>query len=1488
MVKSIKKSFKYLIIFIGIIIALPTILGFVLRVPAVQTMLIRRITDHVSDELKSSVSVGDVNFQFFNKLNIKDILIKDQNNDTLLYTEELKTVIRKIDFRNKHISLGKVDFVNPVFALITDTAGTLNIKWYLDKMQAPGDTLKKAKSIIDINQAVIEGGRFSILDVTKPDGKAPIDLNKLHLSDINCIIEDFNIADDTTSFRIYDLGFRESNGFIVRRMNSDVEIAKNSIILTSAFINCDSSILNISRAGISADSSFSDFLNDVKLEITLDKSMVWFSDLQYFTPSAGGINESVWISGKISGTVSELRGRNIVLSWMDHTYLDCDFDISGLPEIENSFIYLGINTLRSNAKDLRKIDLPGNAKPVIPEIIDKLATFTFSGSFTGFTTDFVAYGKLRTSAGTIKTDISLRPEKPNKFRVNGLVSGTDIDLGYLTGKPEYLGSVSMKANINGTAYSLKKFSGNLSGLIDSVEVNKYIYRNISLNGIFTEKTWDGSVKLSEENIRMDVLGMFNFERELPEFDFTLNLANANLNRLNLDKEDTSSSLSMLLTANFSGSNIDNMDGEIKLINSRIRRYGNTLDLYNFSIRTFTENSMPAISLRTDYIDADIRGYYDFSSMGINLKRMLASVMPSRFIKPDIKNKLPENKFTFHINFKNTDRLNSFFRTGFLIEENSNISGSFLNDSLIWVKGEAKTFTFRNITFRNLSLDSKMAVAGSTIALRSSALSLPGQSDLKGFNINLGAKTDTFLLGIDWDNKEKVINSGRFVASGSFSRKENGNTLLSVNIDSTDIFVRNKLWSINKSSIALDSSSLRINRLFINNNEHSYLIDGSVSENPDDTLKVEFREIDISPLNYLAEKNVNEYTVPLGLKGELNGDVLLTGIYRNLLLVSNLRVSDFSLLESKYGELSVISAWDSEKKMAEIHAGNNLDGRKMVDINGWYDPSTRKISLDGAADKLPVDAMNPLLRVFASGIGGTATGKVNLSGEFKQLVLKGALMVEDASIKIDYLQTKYTLKDSIRFDRNKIIFNNVRLLDEKGKSAVLSGTINHRFFKDFTADLMINLNESMALNTRPKDNELFYGTAYGTGVTTIKSTASNITFDISARTDKNTRFFIPLNSSETVSEYTYINFIDPDAAADTAAKETVAIEKKTVPQTKLLLNFDLEVTPEAEVQLIFDSKVGDIMKGHGSGNLNIIINEKGEFKIVGDYVIEDGDYLFTLGNIFNKPFSVENGGTITFNGDVDNAEINIKAIYKLKASLSELLQDQRYDERIPVECHINLSGNLFNPIVGLDIFLPMADEATRTYLKNVITTEEELSRQFLYLLVMNSFYSNPSYGSSLTSSTTATGTSAMAVTTTEMVSNQLSNWVSQISKDFDVGFVYRPGYKNLNSNEVQLALSTQLLNDRVSINGNFDVRGTGGQNDNTDQLVGDFDIEYKLTENIRFKVFNRFNNPYTGRQADYTQGVGVFFKQDFNKFSDLFKKKISSDMKKEDEPEISGK
>jgi len=1486
MAKSIKKSFKYFIIGAGILITVAMMLSFIVRIPQIQTFIVKRITSHLSEKIKSSISVGSIDYRFFNRLNIKDILIKDKNYDTLLYSHDVTVGIGHIDTKGKLIQINRITLTDPVIALITDSAGEMNLIWYLNMLNSKNDTIQKKKSAVKIKELEVINGRFALIKRGAEKSRMPLDFSNLNLKGVDGIIEDIVNKNDTTTLHIGNLQFTEAGGLTVKRMSGNLLVSKTGIDFNSASVICDSSILNIDHVKIKAESpqSYKNFEKEVHIDIILDKSMLSTAEMKYFVPALKKMDVTVNLSGKVTGTVSELRGRNIEFSYGENTTLDCDFDFSGLPEIENSFMFLGINNLRTNAKDLEKIIKPGRAPLILPDILYKLGTISASGSFTGFTTDFVAYGKIRTDHGIISTDISLRPEDSNRFKITGLITGGSIALGELMENPEMIGNVSMRADVDGYAYSLKHFSGNLTGRIDSIELNRYKYRNIKLNGNFSENTWDGSINISEENIKMEILGMFNFSEKIPEFDFTLNLAKANLQKLNFDKNDTSSALSALLTANFKGSNIDNLDGEIKLLNSNLRKYNENLELYDFSIRTFAENEKPAINVRTDFVDADIRGYYNFADLGHAFKTAMARMMPSQFAFPPARETLIKNNFRFDVRFKNTDKINNFFRTGILLADKSALYGSVIPDSLLNIYLKTRSLSVNTSMFKDLSVDVNLIPSELNVRLRSSGFSILGQSELKGFSVDLETTPDNFIFGLNWDNKEEILNNGKFIAHGRFVKNdaESRATSLVIDIDSTDIYNRNNLWKISSSIIKLDSNAVNINKLAIKSKERYYLVDGKVSEDLSDTLKLEFKGIDISPLNYLAARKGQADMVPLSFRGRVDGDVLVTNIYKNPLLEVNLKVNKFSMLQSEFGDFSIVSEWNTEKKVADIRAFNNLEGKKMINISGYYDPGLKEINLTALADKMPVDALNPLLRIFASGITGTASGKINLKGPFQKLVLKGALMAENTSMKIDYLQAKYRLNDSIRFDKNAIIFKSVRLTDERGNPATLSGSVSHKYFKEYGADLMINMTDCMVMNTRQKDNEYFYGTAFASGVTTIKTGPSSLSFDISAKTGKNTRFFIPLNTSETVSDYSFITFVSPDTSAQ-ANVIAPAVKNPAPAALGMDLNFDLEITPEAEVQLIFDSKLGDIMKGRGTGNLNIGMDAKNNFRISGDYIIEEGDYLFTLGNIFNKPFRVEEGGKISFNGDIDDAEIDIKAIYSLKASLYEILQDERFQERIPVECQINLSGKLFNPVVDFDIYLPMADEATRSYLKNVITTEEELSRQFLFLLLMNSFYADPSYASTV-STTTTTGTSAMAVTTTEMLSNQLSNWLSQISKDFEVGVTYRPGYKEVNSDEVQLALSTQMFDDKVrlNVNGNFDMSGASSSANNTEQLTGDFDLEYKLTDKIRFKVFNRFNNPYTGKQAPYTQGFGLFFNQEFDKLSDLFIKKLKSEGKKEED------
>lgn len=1504
MLKSIKKSINIFIGTVAVLVLVLTVLFLLVRIPAVQTFVVKKAAGYISDEIKSKVSIGKIKFSFFNKLEITGILIKDQHNDTILYAPGITIGIRQINLKHNIIKLGKVVVNKPVVAFITDSTGLMNLAWYLNLFQKQKDSTSGKNSNFHINQIDISDARFSLINKYAPPSKTPLDLNNIRITGINAIVENLDVWKDSTSLDIYNLGATESSGFVVKKMSSNLLLYEHSILFRDVKVLCDSSIINADHVGIRVDSaaSYRRFMEEVKLDISLRKSLINSNDLKYFVAFLKDFNESFWLSGVVTGTVSELKGRNINLTYKNDTYLDCNFDFSGLPDIKNTFIFIDVNDFRSISKDIEQIKIPGKGYILLPEVLRKLGVVSFSGSFTGFTTDFVTYGKINTNKGIISTDISLRPSGSGSYMVKGLIRGSGIDLGSITDNPKLFGDLSMEANIDGTATSFEKFAVNLTGKIDSVEINNYKYRNIALKGLFTDKAWDGNIKVEDENIHMELLGMFDFSRKLPEFDFTMNLLKANLYKLNIDKSDTSCSLTVLLTANFNGNNIDNLDGEIKVLNSKFRRYSNDLDIYDFTIKAFATNNLPSISIRSDFIDANLYGRYNFASIGNIIKNKLAVLMPLKFEKPKTGGKLNDNNFVYDIRFKNTDELNKVFRTGIVLSENSLIQGSFFPDSIISVSGTTKSFSINNNIINNLSIEGSSVDTVVKVSIKSSSFNLSGLSELKNLALTFNSVPERFRFLVDWDNKEKIINKGTVIAEGAFEKKLAGqkNNILKIELLPADVYVRDTLWKINPSVILIDSNSVNIQKLSIRNNENYFLIDGAISENQSDTLRLEFNGINIGPLNNLYEKQMGNdpNMVRLALGGTLNGKISLTDVYRNFMFESDIRVKDFTLLGGHYGEVKIVSVWNNIKKVAEVIANNNFEGKKMFDITGFYDPGTRKADLTAKADKLPVDLLNPLLKVFASGITGTASGTVKFTGEFRNPVLTGALMGENGTIKINYLQTTYRFNDTIRFDKTGIKFNNIKVLDDKGNIATVNGTVSHTYFKNFGVDLTISIpgtNEFMVLNTRPKDSDLFYGIAYASGVTTIKSNGSVLSFDISAKTGKNTRFFIPLNTGLSATDKSFINFVDlnPDK------KETVTFVKIPQPNqtpTALEINIDLDVTPDAEVQLIMDPLAGDVMKGTGTGSLNINLNRKGEFKIYGDYFIEDGDYLFTLRSIFNKRFIVQNGGKISFNGNMADAEIDIKAIYKLKAPLYDIMPvglfpDEKLKESIPVECVLNLTGNLFNPVIGLEINLPTANEETRAYLRSMIKSDEDMSRQFAFLLVMNKFYADPMAG--FYQNTADIGSATMSVTTTEMLSNQISNWLSQISNDVDMRVVYRPGSSALpNSQEVEVALSTQILNDRVVINGNLDYGGsqsTTGTAPGYNAFSGAFNVETKITDKIHFKVFNRSNdNFYNDNGIQYTQGVGLFFRQDFYKLKDLFKKKEKSAMKKEEEAKINNK
>jgi hypothetical protein len=985
---------------------------------------------------------------------------------------------------------------------------------------------------------------------------------------------------------------------------------------------------------------------------------------------------------------------------------------------------------------------------------------------------------------------------------------------------------------------------------------------------------------------MDLMGRFDLEKSMPEFDFTMNLSRADLHRMNLISSDTLFNASALLTASFRGNRTDNIAGEIRLINSTLNNSNGELSIYDFLISALQVDGVNVLKLRSDFADAEVRGRYTFEAIPATIKRVLADLYPSRYpsaVKEE-EDEVPEADFTLSATIRKIDKLNEFMGTGLSIADGSRINGSLNSDrSEINIALRSGAITYAGTTLRSMNLSGFAGGGLLSVTLEADTVLLPDRSVLGNFTAKAGSHTDTLDLGLRWDNGDGGRTFGEVIARGFFSLNAMNRAFLTVSLLPTAVTVDRVPWSVSPARIVIDSTTAWFDNILVNSSNKYIRLDGKISPEPEERLTLTFEGLNLSYVNNLGSRDKrgrmekSPASPQMKIGGVMGGYITLSDIYEDFLFESNFSVRDFMLNENRYGLLSVTSEWNPQARVAEIHVFNDYEGSGYFDISGSYSPSLKKADLTVATNGMPLDVINPLVSAFASDVRGSATGVIRLQGGLKDVMLSGAVMARDASMKIDFLQTRYSFSDSIRFSQEGILFRNIRIFDELRNQGTINGMLSHRSFNDIGITLDINMENMMVLNTRSKDNEIFYGTAFASGYAGIRGNEERLSFNISARTAAGTEFFVPLNSSSSVSDYPYIVFTDP-SGNEAAAAERTSFTKQDQ-GSNLELNFDLAVTPEARVQLIMDATSGGVIRGTGSGNLNINLNSKGDLRMAGDYVISDGDYLFTLGNILNKRFVVEEGGTISWNGDIDDAVLDLKAIYRTKASLAPLsfayTDIDKLKERLPVECHLLLSDKLLNPAINFDIYLPTADEETRDYLRMAIDTEEELSRQFLYLLVMNSFYTDPALYSATgggaqipySPAETQDATILGMTTTTEMLSNQLSNWLSQISNDFDIGFNYRPG-DQLTDDEIEVALSTQLLNDRITLNGNLDVGGAQTK-ESTSRFSGEFTIEFRLTEMLRLKVFNRSNNILFYPVHPYTQGAGVFYRRDFDKLNDLF-------------------
>ncbi|MBW8333550.1 MAG: translocation/assembly module TamB [Prolixibacteraceae bacterium] len=1422
---------------------------FILQSPGVQTFLVNKLAEQFSRKYNTSVTVKGVSISFFNKIILEDVLIKDQKNDSLLYVQELVASINSFSIKKRTAGIDKLELNNTFLTIVSDTTGTSNYQFLVD-LFAKKDAPKTTDSLqFDFNMKRFEFNNASVKYTYQDSiGQHLIDLRNITLGVSDLELQYEKIAFLITQFQLNDHKDFYLEDFTARFIATSDSI--NLINLHALTSNSEITELNVMIEKKKRGTEFD--LKKMKVNIDLKKSRINLKDMGMMLPFLKGMEENVDVSGQISGTLADLKGKNIQLSMGNNTQLAFDLYLNGLPEIANTYMHIDLKQSFADFNDLSKVKLPDNfplQQLTIPAQLLQAGVVEYKGNFTGFLSDFVAFGTFRSKWGVLTTDLSFVPSDDEKLKINGKLKTVDFKLGELF-RSDLLDGITFNGDIKGILnQKTRNFSARVSGKIDSVFVNNYQYKNIQLNGDVLNKKFDGYLLVDDPNLKLRFDGKFDLNVPVPVFNFEMLLAKADLRAMNLDHKFKQSEISFALSANFSGSNIDNIDGLIHFTKGTYRNENDSVSFDNFDLKTFYENG-PVLQVRSDFLDADIRGQYEFHNLHHSVKKIIGKYLPSAGLT--FPAEVIENNFDFKLSLKDVNRFTRVLMPDLMMDRATidgtiNSENNTLTINALFPEIRYQTAIFHKFSF-NMNGNSKLDIHN-----KIEQVSL-GEK-FKVYNLSLISEAENNILDskLIWNNFDAVSYSGSLNTSAKFFEQKNS-PHVEVSVKPSRIYLADTLWQLNSALITVDSTLIKVNKLKLSNKGQSVTVDGSIDKSQENKLNFIFDQIDLNVLNNFVAGN-------LALKGNLNGSLSFLDVYERPLFLSDLEISGLSLLRHSLGTASVQSRLD--RSAGEINAEVLLksNDKNTLLAYGIYNPAKDSLSVNANFDQFSLLILQPLMGTSFSNFHGEATGKVHVYGKLNHIQHKGALYASNAGLMLSELQVNYTMNDSVKFEGDNIIFPQMRIYDDFGNSGIFSGSIQHRSFSKMVYDLSVRSDRIMAINTTSAINQQFYGKTFGSGNVRITGQGANVLITGVAQTERGTDMSIYLEYADEAQQYDFLTFVNPGNKSLEEKKKTPVIK------SDLQMRFDIRITPEAKAQLIYNSKIGDVIRAQGSSdNMQIYIDNNSNITMYGEYTVEQGDYLFTLQNVINKKFEIQRGGTIQWNGDPTNAVVDLNAIYRLKASLSELFANTYDDidsQRIPVLCKIELTRNLSNPDIKFDIELPSTEDRIKDEIKQYISSEEDMNKQMLSLLVLGRFYAT-GVNSNLAGST--------ASTAFELFSNQFSNWLSQISNDFDIGFNYRPG-DQISNDEVELALSTQMFNNRVSINGNIANNSSQKLNANNNSLVGDADVNVKLTQNgkLQLKAYNHANNNLIYETSPYTQGVGLSYREDFNDFEELWQK-----------------
>lgn len=1469
------------------------------------------------------------------KIEFENILIQKKDEwlgqNIVVGVSSLDLDANSINFSSKKVDITSLTIEDPFFSLFNYAS----LKPSSPQQKEPGETTTTVDSLLKWNSAgwlvnikklELKNGILKVDKYSERPVLASFDSKHIEFGNINADFTNLKWVKDSITAQLV-LQTKERSGFEVKNMEATIKMTPQEMEFAKLDITTNNSrIRNYFRMNYDDFSDMDDFIHKVKMHGEFDGSEIDSDDIAYFAPTLSTWKKNITLKGTIRGAVDDLVGKNLLIQAGKNTLLNGDITMTGLPDIEKTFIDFKANDFRTTYTDAVAF-IPAVRRITIPDL-RQLQYIRFNGSFTGFVRDFVTFGTIQTNLGVIKSDLNMKLPAGQPPIYSGAISTDNFRLGSFINDPD-IGSVSLSGSVKGRGFSETERKVTMDGKIRYVDYNGYRYTNIAINGNLDKKRFEGIASINDPEAEFTLNGLIDLNNKTPAFNFFADVKKANLKQLNLTKD--SIDFKGKFNLNFTGDNIDNFMGYANITDASIVRNGKRLPFDSLILSSQYIENVKKITVISNEFEGNITGNFSIRELPDAFRLFLHKYYPS-YIKPP-KN-IPENQsLTFDIVTQNAEDYIQLIDSSLSGFNYSHIYGSLdTRNSKLDLTATIPQFKYKKYNFYDINVDAKGNNDSLTVSGTASNINVSDSLNFPVAVFNISAKDDRSKVQITTEANQ-TINKASINAEVTTY-----NDGVKIEFNPSSFVLNGKTWTIDENGeVEFRRDIPAIGELVLREGNQEIRVRSVPSEKGSwNDLVVDLKKInlgDFAPL-FLPKNR---------LEGLVSGNLLVEDPTNNLYISSdNINVEGLRFDNDSIGEVKATASFNGKTSQLKVN-GKTVNEENNLTFNMdlfLADPEKQKNNLIAIQAKTyPLNILQRFIGTLFSDIQGYVTGNFDIKGEFDKLSVTGKGRLQNAGLKVNFTQCFYKIEDTeIELKTNEIDLDGIVLQDPvTGNPVYLTGGIEHNAFKNMFFDLVVSTRKPrttraednrpvLLLNTSYNDNEQFYGRVKGTGSFSLSGPESDMFMKIDAIASTTDSSLVTIPSSKSRES----------GIADFLVEKKYGHEmEETVLKSASNIIYDLDVTanPMVTVRVILDELTGDEIKGKGSGSLNIHAGTNENMTIRGRFDIEEGDYLFTFQSFFKKPFKLRKGADnyISWTGDPNSAKIQFEAVYVAEnvsfAPLATALSTDPSISKLREDVYVivNLSGDLYKPDFKFGLEFPPNsavhnDFSIITNIQQIEKDDNQINRQVTYLIVFNSFAplettqsATAGFGSTINELTYSTISSLSGLFFNE-INKKLNSELARILKSDNIsvnfsGSVYNrnlldqqanPGF-NINQSSLGVNVPISMFKDRfiITLGSTLDVPLQSTIQQNV-QFLPDVTAEWLINPSgsIRATFFYEENLDYlittntTGAARTKRSGVGIAYRKEFDSLSDFFggkkkKKQQTPPPSVEEKPKESG-